>query len=900
MATKVNINIALDGLNKVMDGFDSLEKGTAKVGKALENAGNKGIAFGKAMAVNVTAPIVAAGAAAGKMSSDFETAFSRIEGLVGIANEDLGQLRDGVLALAGETAKAPLELADAMFTITSAGFRGAEALAVLESAAKASAAGLGETRSIAEALTGAVNAYSPAVLSASRATEIITATARAGNFATEQLAGSLGTVTPFAQAAQTSFEDVGGAIALLTRINNDANFSITQVSALLRSFSAPTEVTIAALDKLGLSTTDVRNSLGENGLVATLKMLDEKLEGNRDALRKIIPESTGFSAALTILNADADVLAGTFDVVADSAGILEEAFDAAANTSGFAFDQALSAVQSNLITIGDAILPMVVPLVQTFTGAIIAATTAFSKLTPEVQQTAIVIAASFAAAGPLMIAFGLTIKTVGILIRTIGPQFAIAGKMMVSTVKFISTNMKIIAGAGGAIVLFAAAVVFLVGVWQKWGDEIRAVISSTLETVGGWFNSFKERTVKIWTNITDGIKRVFVEPLVAIFNKVGELLSVVGGWFVKLAEAVGINTSNIRDFVTGAFDDIEVKVRGATEATVDFAVDAYDGLSKNLGTITDEVVDTFAVGWESISTTVGEKVTGMVDTTTTEVDQLGADLEASFTNLRNTTLALTGEMTDGVTGDVVDMATNVGSTVDGMTGATGIQMTDWSTNLSGIAEDAANGWLDGVEILSGSTKVTLGDLFEVTLESAGEWAKGMGNIFSSFFSWIGGAFGDFGSFIGDAASGIASGLSSLFGGAAGASAGAGAASGAGAAAGGVSGLGGIAPFAAAFAGVAGLMNLFSGGAREVNPALLDIGGFTSFARGGSSVFHEPQLIQVGENGSERVSVTPLNGRRDTGGGGQTIVFQGPTVLDGLSMKQFERRIRRGGSNGAAY
>lgn len=881
MTNRVNIQIVLDGLTKSIEGFDNLGKATDRLGDSLVKVGEKGMALGKSLTKNVTVPLTAAGVAAGKLASDFETAFSRIEGLVGIATSEIDSLREGVLDLAGETAKSPLELADALFTVTSAGFRGQEALDVLTSAAKASAAGLGETRSVAEALTGAVNAYGPAVLNAARATEIITATARAGNFATEDLANSLGRVTPFAQAAQVSFQDVGGAIAVLTRINNDATQSIFQVTALLRSFSAPTTQTISALEDLGLTTTELRESMGENGLVATLKMLDEKLGGNRDALREIIPDSQGFSAALTILNADASVLEGTFGVVANSAGILDEAFNAAANTSGFAFSQSLSALKQAMISVGDVILPIIVPGIQALTGALLAATAAFNGLTPEVQRTAVIIAAAFGVGGPVIFALGLFIKAVGLAIKVMGPTFANAGKIMVGTIRFIALNFMAFAGPAGVIALVVAAVIGLVGVWQKWGDDIKQIISNTLETVGGWFNSFKERTVTVWTNITDGIKRVFVEPLVAIFNKVRELFTMVGGWYIKLAELMGVNTGNIRDFVTGAFGEIQVKVRESVDKTVDFTMQAFDGLAQGLGTITDEVVDTFAVGWQTISDEVGGVVSNMIDTTVNDFGQMGTDIEAELRELRNSTLELTAQTGEGLAANIGDGTALATASISTMASETGIAMTDWSQKLTGAAEDAANGWLDQVNIISGDTKLTLGDLFEVTLAGALEWVKGMGSVFGGFFDWIGGAFSGLGDFLGGAATSIGTALSG--------GAGAAGAGGAGAAAGSVGGFGGIAPFAAAFAGVAGLVSLFSGGARDVNPALLDIGGFTSFARGTDSVFSSPQLIQVGENGSERVTVSPLNGG-SPGGGGNVFNFNAPTVFDGLSMNRFENRI----------
>jgi len=207
-------------------------------------------------------------------------------------------METAVLKLAGETAKAPAELADALFVLTSAGLRGDDALSALDASAKASAAGLGETADISRALAGAMNAYGSEVLSAASATDIIVATARAGNFETSQFAGAIGRVLPFAQQAGASFADMGGAVALLTRTNGDAAQSVTQMSALFRAFVVPTEQAKKALDGIGLTAQDVRDSIGERGLVETLGMLDKNWAGTvkswgayLDRLRLPLPRS---------------------------------------------------------------------------------------------------------------------------------------------------------------------------------------------------------------------------------------------------------------------------------------------------------------------------------------------------------------------------------------------------------------------------------------------------------------------------------------------------------------------------------------------------------------------------------------------------------------------------------
>jgi phage tail tape measure protein, TP901 family, core region len=139
---------------------------------------------------------VGVGVAAGKMAMNFDTSMTKIQSLVGLTGGEVDKMKGQVLELAGQTAKAPEELADGLFVVTSAGLRGQEAMAALEASAKAGAAGLGETNDIARSVAGAISAYGSDVVDAATATDQIVATARAGNFETSQFAGALGRVLP--------------------------------------------------------------------------------------------------------------------------------------------------------------------------------------------------------------------------------------------------------------------------------------------------------------------------------------------------------------------------------------------------------------------------------------------------------------------------------------------------------------------------------------------------------------------------------------------------------------------------------------------------------------------------------------------------------------------------------
>jgi TP901 family phage tail tape measure protein len=378
--------------------FNGAADDAGRLGDRLKAVGTEMSRVGKGMTIGVTLPLAAVGAAAVKASVDFESSMSKIVGLVGIASDEVKAMQEDVLALSGETAKSPVELADALFVVTSAGLRGETAMAALRQSALAGAAGLGQTADIARSVAGALSAYGSDVLTAADATDQIVATARAGNFETSEFANAIGRVLPFAQQAGASFAEMGGAVALLTRVNGNAAQSVTQMAALFRAFVVPTEEAKKALADVGMSAQDLRDSISKDGLPATLQMLDKALGGNREQLGRLLGSSEAASAAFQILGADAQTLTDTFGVVADSAGMTQEAFDAAADTAGFKMQQAMASLQATLIGIGDIIVPLVTEFAK-FAKVLL---DGFAALPGPVKTLIVAFAGIVAALGPIL------------------------------------------------------------------------------------------------------------------------------------------------------------------------------------------------------------------------------------------------------------------------------------------------------------------------------------------------------------------------------------------------------------------------------------------------------------------------------------------------------------------
>lgn len=597
----VRLTARIDQYRKAMTQAKQSTDDVASSGGRIQQLGPKFTQVGSTLSTRLTLPIVALGGVATKMAGDFDRSMTKIQTLVGVSADEVDTMRSSVMELAGATAKSPQELADALFVVTSAGLRGADAMDALEFAAKASAVGMGETETIARAVAGAMNAYGPSVLDASMATDILVATARAGNFEASQLAGSLGRVLPFAKQAQVGLEDVGGAIALITRTNGNASEAVTQLTGLIRAFVTPTQEGKAALEGLGLTAGDVRDHLGEHGLAATLQMLDGELGGNREALARIIGSAEGTSAAFQILDADAATLQGTFGETADAQGILGDAFAQTADSDAFKMQEAIAGVQRALVEIGGIILPVAADIA----GGIAGVVSAFSGL-PDSAQIAIVAALGVAAAlGPVM-------TVIGNLIRAWGA--------MKTAMLAASASNPILLGLTAA----AATAAIAIGIFGSSARNAKIEVDDLKDSVTEVQDPLKLLAdhVADTASSNDMLLAVMAEAGITA-GEYGEALAGVG----ELVAETGLSTRQLR----GGFDDLTASQQATLIASGDIR-NALQDAGRAMGLNEDELhslLDAHAAFEGNAAGTIEkmENLAAVTDTDTTATDDLTVSTE---------------------------------------------------------------------------------------------------------------------------------------------------------------------------------------------------------------------------------------------------------------------------------
>ena len=288
----------------------------------------------------------------------FEDEMTKINTLVGISSSTTKEWEGDLLKISLATTKGPQELAKALFVITSAGERGSGALEILESAAKASAVGLGDTAQIARVVTAAMQAWGPEALNAGKATDILMATVREGNLDAASLAASIGQVLGIAAQVGVTFADVGAFIATFTRLGVDASIATTSLRSVLSLLIKPSADASKALAEAGTSMGELRAMAGEQGLAATLNFLVQKFEGNEEALARVIPNIRALGGVLGTSGVQGDRFIEITESINESLGLTNKAFEETTKTSGFQFRQSMTELNVQMLAMGNTALPV--------------------------------------------------------------------------------------------------------------------------------------------------------------------------------------------------------------------------------------------------------------------------------------------------------------------------------------------------------------------------------------------------------------------------------------------------------------------------------------------------------------------------------------------------------------
>ena len=598
-----------------------LKRGLKIARRSLRNFGASAKRLGSNITRNVSVPFAAAGTAGVKMATDLESSFAKIENLVGITGKALDNFKTSVKGVSAVTGQSQQALSEALFTVASAGLRGAEATEVLEASAKASAIGLGDTQQVAQALTGVLQAYSKEGLTAAQATDTLTAIVREGNLEAEALAPTLGRVVGVASQLGISFEEVGANIATFTRLGVPAEEAVVGLRGIMTSFLKPTKDAEKALATLGLTAGDLRTMVGQEGLQSTLAMLMESFKGNDEALASVFGNVRALSAVLGTAGAQGETYAQVLDNISNSTGIVDEGFKNVSQSSGFKFQQTLNSLRNAGIELGAALLPLVTKIAQFITKAI----NSFRDLSTETKTAILTLTAVVAAGGPIISAIGFIATALGALLTPTGLVVAGLAAAGFAVYKYWDQVRPILVGTINYFIdLYNESSLFRL--------VIQMVIASfkNLWTVGkALFNSFS-------TNLR-GIGLLLQGAFTFNWKKAQEGLNLIkNGAIDTVTDIVNGITDNYGEAIENAFSPKE-KIELVTEEGLQQGIDNMLGPLKKGW---DKITGMFTFKGGAGTSTGGGDILPTLDPSALEAFMYGDDsANTTQSNLKKSSLA---------------------------------------------------------------------------------------------------------------------------------------------------------------------------------------------------------------------------------------------------------------------
>lgn len=507
----------------------------------------------------------------------------RIHTQAGATQSAVGKLSKEVLNLAksGQVTAGPTQLADALYRIEGAGYRGAAAMKALKASAELAAVGNSDVEDTAKTLTQVLKPGIKGVKDFTDAVGQINATVGAGDLRLQPLVDALGTgVVTSAKQAGLSFKDVTGALAVFGDETNNVSGWSSQLATALHFITNPGMKASGALHDLGIGQYQLAKDFrGPNGLVTGLK----DLKAHLDAVGKIRAEADlgdilpgGRGRVLSVLLNQVGLLQQKEKQIAGTTADFGKSVAQTQQTMQFKIQAAWAQLQADAVQLGSALGPLIIPAFTKIVDFITKLTDKFNSLSPATKKTIFEIAGIAAVLGPGLTIFSKVLSTFSALATVL--RVVLTPALSLITLAFnalndsaLALNAKIVilnatyALQEKAIIAWTAVTTAATAAW----DAIQGALTlSTAATVANTIaTKASEAATLIWTGVVRGAEIAQIawnavmdtNPIILIGTAIALLIPVIAlliKHFGAVEAAVRSALNTVRSVTVNVFNDV--------------------------------------------------------------------------------------------------------------------------------------------------------------------------------------------------------------------------------------------------------------------------------------------------------------------------------------------------------
>lgn len=499
------------------------------------------------------------------LGREFTTTLSKIKTNVDEATFDMDRLTEAALRQSTVFASTPVQQAEALYDIISAGASTAEeAIDKLTAANKLAVGGITTVGVAADGLTSVLNAYGSKIESAEAAADAMFIAARDGKTTIDALSSSLGRVAPIAAQMGVSFDEVNGVIAALTKGGVSTEESVTGLRAILASVAKPTKEATDQARALGLEFSVA--ALQAKGFQGFMEDVKEKTQGSIPALSQLFGGVEALVPALALTGQAGEDFAATMENMAAKAGSAEAAFQKMANSPGFLIDKIMARITEEATRLGTAVLTAAVPAL---------------KLLADNMD--VVLGSAYALGAGLLLAFapGAIVAAIGLISSAVAgltalllanPFVLIAVAVGAAAAAIYSFGDSLVVGSNGITTLadyaraafsyitdaVSSVTAFFSRAWEVAGDDVKAAFSG----IG--------QVVKVMLGIVLSLSKLAINAYIGLW--VGAYRSITAAW--------GLFPEAMADFARMASNLLITIVGKAVQALMDMIQGLLNFLGK--------------------------------------------------------------------------------------------------------------------------------------------------------------------------------------------------------------------------------------------------------------------------------------------------------------------------------
>ena len=454
-----------------------------KVGDGMQNVG-------KQLTTAVTLPIVGLGAAAAKVGMDFEAGMSKVGAISGSSAADMEKLSAKAKEMGSQTKFSATEASDAFSYMALAGWDADQMIAGIGGTLALAAASGEDLAQTTDIVTDGMSMFAMKADEAGRFADVLAAASANTNTDVKGLGEALKYTGASANAAGLDIEQTSAFIGMLANNGIKGSSAGTTMNAVLRDLGKSAKNGKIQLGDMSVAVYDANGNMRD--LSDIMADVEKATKGMNDEARNDALRANFGDEALRGVNI---ALASGADELKRLEGIMYSAKGTAEKMAAVMSDNLkgrLTELGSALEGIGIKIYENMQPALEKAVELAQKLADKFMALSPEMQNTIVVIAAVAAAIGPVILVLGAFVSAIGTIVGAIGSMM-VAFSAGGAAAGVLGAAFTLLTGPIGLAVAAVAAVGLAVGATVKY---MSGPVVEEVDRFGGSIEGLSEKTQK--------------------------------------------------------------------------------------------------------------------------------------------------------------------------------------------------------------------------------------------------------------------------------------------------------------------------------------------------------------------------------------------------------------------